>query len=328
MQYKLARDEYIHGGTQKDFYSPDEVENCPCALCGSSDFDTIYTERGHLGIVRCKKCDLIYSNPRAKNSSENYFGDVSVYYEEARLVFKGKKKHHRDRNYEYEINQIKKIIPTGRLLDIGSNMGFFLRKTREAGFEAEGVEPSSSLAQIAQREFKLKITNAFFEKAGFDSESFDVITMIDVLEHVNNPGELLTEAQKVLKKNGIMCIKVPNGNYNILKLNLAKKSGRTKQHDIFNSYEHVVHYTNITMQKMMEANGLYVSKLFIPLPIHPPLWANLVGHYYQYPSPAVLDWKRIALRDLFYYIGKFQKTLGLKITYAPDLMFIIKKKQF
>ena len=128
-----------------------------------------------------------------------------------------------------------------RLLDIGTNMGFFLRKCVEAGYAAEGVEPSPSLSKIAREQFGLTITNSYFEAAGFAKGSFDVITMIDVFEHVTNPIELLGTARQVLADDGVLAIKVPNGNYNLLKQRIAERTKREAQYDIWDSYEHVVH---------------------------------------------------------------------------------------
>src|SRR5688572_22598624 len=137
----LAFSDYIHGGTQKDFYTGEEKENCNCPLCELNNFVVIGNDRG-LSVVKCSNCDLIYTNPRAKNAELNYFGDPSLFFDEARLIFKGTKPHHRDRNYEYELRQIQKVKKSGKLLDIGTNMGFFLRKAREFGYDTEGVEPS------------------------------------------------------------------------------------------------------------------------------------------------------------------------------------------
>ncbi len=326
MQYNLSTEDYIHGGLQKDFYGADDVEACPCPLCNERvDTLPIYQERGNLGIVRCKSCDLIYVNPRAKGSSENYHGDPAVYFEEARLIFAGKKEHHRDRNYEWEIREIQKLKPSGKLLDIGTNMGFFLRKCVQAGFEGEGVEPSPSLSKIARDNFGLKITNSYFEAAGFAAKSFDVITMIDVFEHVTNPIELLSAGREVLADDGLLAIKVPNGNYNLLKQQLAKTMKKEAQYDIWDSYEHVVHYTPETMEKMAKKGGFRVEKLLLPIPIHSPVWANVVGHYYQYASPFWMDWKRITLRNLFYAAGRLEQAFEKSPQCAPDLMFMLRK---
>jgi 2-polyprenyl-3-methyl-5-hydroxy-6-metoxy-1,4-benzoquinol methylase len=325
MELKINQNENVHGGLQKDFYQANEVKECPCPLCGSNEFNFLCKERGHIGVVKCKSCDLIYANPRVIGSELNYHGDANLYYNEARLIFKGTRKHHRDANYEFELKEIKKHKSHGKFLDIGTNMGFFLRKARRFGFDVSGVEPSPSLSKIATEQFFLKIHTSFFENIDFAPKSQDVITMIDVFEHVNNPKELLIKANKVLKDDGIICVKVPNGNYNWLKYKLAKLTGKNFNYDIFNAYEHVAHYTPETMAKMLNEGGFRIKKLILPIPIHPPVWANLVGHYYQYPSPFILDWKRILIRKSFYYIGKLQKFFGMKITFAPDLMFIIEK---
>ena len=321
---RLRKEDYIHGGTQKDFYSESEIETCNCPLCEKDDFVKIDTDRG-LTIVKCNNCGLIYVNPRVKSANENYFGDNTVYFEEARLIFKGKKPHHRDVNYEFELKKIKKIKKTGKLLDIGTNMGFFLRKARDFGFDCEGVEPSPSLSQIARENWKLNIHTDFLENLELTKKSYDIITMIDVFEHITNPKALLEKCKELLKPDGILVIKVPNADYNYFKMQLGKKLGSGKNMDIWNLYEHVVHYTPKTLKKMIESYDFKIKKTFIPLPIHPPIWANLVGHYYQYPSPFILDWKRIIVRKIFYHLGKFEFALRGKTKFGPDLMFIIEK---
>ena len=96
--------DYIKGGTQKDYYDEADRELCNCPLCDQDNYTKIDAEFG-LTIVQCKNCDLIYTNPRAKNSEENYFGDASIFYQEAIQIFKGKAPHHRDRNYIYEVQR-------------------------------------------------------------------------------------------------------------------------------------------------------------------------------------------------------------------------------
>jgi 2-polyprenyl-3-methyl-5-hydroxy-6-metoxy-1,4-benzoquinol methylase len=321
----IKMDEYIKGGTQKDFYNEHDREACNCLLCDKNDFVVLGEERG-LSVVKCNNCDLIYTNPRPKNVEENYFGDGSLFFEEARLIFNGKKVHHRDKNYEYELRQIKKHKAAGKLLDIGTNMGFFLRKAREFGYEVEGVEPSPSLTKIAVEQWNLNVHNAYFEDANLPKHAYDVITLIDVFEHVTNPKELLTTCLNHLKDDGIVVIKVPNGDYNHFKMKLAAMTGKTASMDIWDCYEHVGHYTPKTMEKMADVSGFKIKDYFIPIPINSPIWSDLVAHYYQYPSPAILDWKRVLLRSFFYRIGTIERLFGGKIRFGPDLMFILRKK--
>ena len=110
-------------------------------------------------------------------------------------------------------------------------------------------------------------------------------------------------------------------------MKLGKLTGKGSSMDIWDCCEHVVHYTQPTFKKMAESCGFRIRSYFIPLPIHSPIWANLVGHYYQYTSPFILDWKRILLRNTFYTIGRFEKAIGLQPKFGPDLMFIIEKNK-
>jgi SAM-dependent methyltransferase len=323
---RLQKADYIHGGTQKDFYEETEREICACLLCGSETYTTIDTDRG-LGVVRCKACGLIYTNPRPKDAEQNYFGDAGVFYNEAALIFKGKRPHHRDGNYRYEVKQIRKVKPQGRLLDVGTNMGFFLRIAREAGYETEGVEPSPALSQIAREQWGLKIHTCFLQDAPLQERSYDIITMIDVFEHVTRPKDILQKCASLIKDDGIVVVKVPNGDYNYFKMKLSKMSGDHASRDIWDCCEHVAHYNYSTFKKMIEQSGFELIKWFIPLPIHPPVWAKLVGHYYQYPSPPILDWKNRWLRKLFYATGRIEKIFSKKVYFGPDLMFVIRKKK-
>ena len=58
-------------------------------------------------IVRCLNCSLIYVSPRLRSPDRIYHVDAKVYFEEAKLIFSGKAKHHRDSNYLRDLELIK-----------------------------------------------------------------------------------------------------------------------------------------------------------------------------------------------------------------------------
>jgi hypothetical protein len=130
---------------------------------------------------------------------------------------------------------------------------------------------------------------------------------------------------KILKDDGIAVIKVPNGDYNMTKQKLAKLTGKTGM-PIWDTCEHVAHYTPATFEKVADKAGFKIKKFIIPIPIHTPLWEKHVGHYYLHPNPFILDWKRITLRNMFYYAGCIENLFSKKNHFAPDLMFILEKK--
>lgn len=320
--------DYERGGLQKTHYRQDEVVGRHCPLCVSDDYTNIYKERGNIGIVKCRGCGLIYANPMVKESEKNYWGDEDKYYEEAKLIFTGLAKSHRDPNYLEDLKRIEEIKPKGNFLDIGTNVGFFLRHTRGRRWSVFGVEPSPSLSKMAHRYFGLNVKTTYLEGAGFKSDFFDVVTMTDVFEHVAEPRKMLFEIKKVLKKDGVLFIKVPNGNYNLLKLWLAKRAGKLKDHDIFDSYEHLTHFTHKTLKRMLGECGFKIKKVFISRPIQLPVWHRYVGHFYQYPSPWTLDAKNYMLRILFYWISRleFFFTAGKIGFFASNITVIAGKK--
>lgn len=323
------RMDYQKGGTQKDIYDESEVVNVSCPLCNSGEFREIYKERGSLGIVRCRNCKLIYVNPRLKDPDRVYWGDAEKYFQEAKFIFEGKMPHHRDKNYMDDLRLIHRYKPSGNFLDVGTNMGFFLRNAKKwEGWNLYGVEPSPTLSDMARKYFGLNIKTAFLEDAGFESGFFDVVTMTDVFEHIADPARILTEVSRVLKPDGILFIKVPNGLFNLFKLKMAKMAGRLKDYDIFDSYEHVVHYSAVTLKKMLEKNGFKIMEIRIGRPVQIPVWHQYVGQYYQYPSPWCMDYKRQTARSLLYILSKIEFYLyGKNVGYlAPNIIVIARKK--
>jgi SAM-dependent methyltransferase len=304
-----------------------DLEHVLCPLCGADNYREVYKEGGALGIVRCLGCGLIYVNPRIKEPHKNYWGDIDSYFREAKLLFEGSARHHRDPNYLQDLDLINKYKPSGNFLDVGTNMGFFLRHAARRGWSAYGVEPSPSLSELARKHLGLNVKTACLEEAGFADSFFDVITMTDVFEHIPQPAKALSEARRILKKDGILFIKVPNGLFNLLKLSLLKLIGRLEKYDIFDSTEHVIHYSQETLGKMLEKAGFRILKMGIGRPIQTPVWHKYVGFYYQYPSPWRLDPLRKLARSAFYFLSLLEFKLRLnQIGYlAPNIIAIARK---
>lgn len=302
--------DYERGGTQKDSYEESEVIDVPCPMCGGTERTRLYEEYEILGIVRCGRCDLIYTSPRLREPEKIYWGERDDYYAEAKLIFQGKRRHHRDPNYLEELRLIERFAPKGRLLDVGCNMGMLLRLARDRGWEAVGVEPSPSLASLAVEELGLQVHQCFLNEVPDRlDKTFDVVTLSDVFEHVSDPLDMLGQARRLLKPGGTLYVKVPNAKWSILKQRVVGLLGRRPRQGIWDSYEHVVHYTDRTLRAMLAKAGFEVLTLRLARPVQIPVWHLHVGHYYQYPSPFSLDWKRYAMRALLHRAGFLERAL-------------------
>lgn len=100
------------------------------------------------------------------------------------------------------------VIEEGsKVLDIGCGSGLLVKEFAELGYDSFGLEPSSFLANKGIAD-DLKIYNARLEDKDFDNE-FNFISLIDVIEHVQNPSELLNNVNKALADGGYLLIVTP-----------------------------------------------------------------------------------------------------------------------
>ena len=94
----------------------------------------------------------------------------------------------------------------GNLLDIGAGTGDFLLTAKQNGWNTIGVEPSEKAKGIAVGK-GIQFSDSTEE---LESNSFDVITMWHVLEHVPNLEIQIKELKRLVKPNGTIIIAVPN----------------------------------------------------------------------------------------------------------------------
>ena len=200
-----------------------EFEEVPCNVCGSRRFKVLFDHQyggemaGGVGyfvattddfqdygrIVKCSDCGLAYTNPRPTQAvlAKGY----SDYKDEEYLLESSS----RSINAHLSLNTIKRFADKGKLLEIGSSVGYFLNAAR-LDFDAVGFEPSEWACRIASERFKLEIHNSPFDAARLQPESFDVVAMLDVAEHLTDPKAALKEIAGVLKPGGLLYLVTPD----------------------------------------------------------------------------------------------------------------------
>ena len=94
----------------------------------------------------------------------------------------------------------------GKILDIGAGTGDFLLTAKNGGWKTIGVEPSNRAKEIAKK----KGIEFVEEISELENNSFDVITMWHVLEHVPNLELQIQELKRLLKTTGTLIVAVPN----------------------------------------------------------------------------------------------------------------------
>ncbi len=195
-------------------YSRTKIEIVPCNLCGSGRRKTIVAKFG-LAIVRCRKCGLVYANPRLIESELKKRYGAGYFFGEYLPLFRADA-------FSYSLDVIKDhyslylsiltkyFQPGKRLLDIGCGAGFFLKAAELAGWSVAGTETSEAASDYARAVTKVKVFYGNLEEIRLAPESYDAVTMLDILEHLPDPMGTLKQARRVLKKGGILIVNTPD----------------------------------------------------------------------------------------------------------------------
>lgn len=183
-------------------------EETVCYNCGSSEISSSFIVN-RFTHVRCKNCQMVYANPRFKESiAENLYNeeDYTEFYKiklipsiDYRKTVLGKNKY----------NQIARYFnKSGKVLDIGSGVGEVLSVFKDNGWDCLGIEFNEFAANYSKEKFGLNIINK--NVYDFDSsEKFDVIMLWGVLEHFFKPLDILEKVHELLKDDGILLLEVP-----------------------------------------------------------------------------------------------------------------------
>ncbi len=98
----------------------------------------------------------------------------------------------------------------GRLLDVGCGNGQFLAEMRDLGWKVTGLDPDERAVRLAREERGLEAYQGTLRDMKFPEQSFDVITLVHVIEHAHDPVGTLRECFRVLKAGGRLVVRTPN----------------------------------------------------------------------------------------------------------------------
>lgn len=194
------------------------MEEVGCALCGQRDEedflergDRLHTSPATFRYARCRRCGLIYLNPRpVQDAMESYYPDTYEGFitKKGNIIFRWGARYRMVKRCRAVM--ARHGLSKGRLLDIGCATGDFLAAMRREAWEVYGVEPVRLAAREAQRRLGEKIFQGLLEEASFPDACFDVVTLWDVLEHLHNPLSSLSEIHRILRPDGLMVLGVPH----------------------------------------------------------------------------------------------------------------------
>jgi 2-polyprenyl-3-methyl-5-hydroxy-6-metoxy-1,4-benzoquinol methylase len=147
---------------------------------------------------------------------------------------------------------------SGRLLDMGCGLGFFLKAIAPyARWEAYGCEISPVAVRYARETLGLEnVICGPPEHANLPHSSFDIITMWDVIEHFLRPDPLLRHCHTLLKEGGICFIRTPNIWIHLPRARLKKLLRGTNPGLVYlQARDHLHHYSMSSIRRLLERNG-------------------------------------------------------------------------
>ena len=201
------------------------IRSCP--LCKNSwrEGTELYYVHG-MRVLRCNRCQFVYSREVIDPEwDEKRYVRTTV--SKANLLVKTNSVYGQleERKAEYIIERAMSFHGnSGRMLDIGCSSGKMLIAARKFGWEAIGIEANPDAAlPLALEGFR--VINGFFpQDSPVGDGNFDLIAMLDVLEHVEDPVSMLDETRAYLKRGGILAIQVPNFNSLAIRLEGGRSS--------------------------------------------------------------------------------------------------------
>lgn len=227
------------------------LETTPCLLCQSLQYSIIHTFQ-HLHAVICRKCGLVYLNPRLKESamtsvyqSKDYFSqrkdvgyeDYFSQEESLRITF---------RRFLEELK--KRKMTSGRILEVGCGYGYFLDEAKSFFSQRTGVDLSRDAGSHAERLSGARIHIGDVNSLPSELNGYDVIVLINVIEHIYSPIEFLFSIKQRLKDGGKIVIATPDiGSfwYKIMK----------RRWPSFKVPEHVAFYSGKTLKLLLQKTG-------------------------------------------------------------------------
>lgn len=224
----------------------------PCKVCGGHELQVIGTHGRHfqkLTTTICTGCGLIHSFPIPSKE------ELDAYYEKQyRSDYKGattpKRKHilRYSRGAMHRLKQLLLFANEGqKLLDVGSGSGEFVYVASLARFDAQGLEPHEGYSQYTRQTFGVPVITAPLEQAAIAPETYDVVTLNHVLEHLHYPLTSLSHLNRWLKPGGLLAVEVPNI--------------ETTQHSTLNRFHraHIYNFNHDTLKAMLEKAGFAVE---------------------------------------------------------------------
>jgi 2-polyprenyl-3-methyl-5-hydroxy-6-metoxy-1,4-benzoquinol methylase len=248
------------------------TESLPCDLCESLEHELLFVKEGFRH-VRCTSCGLVFVNPRLKDhlNFQVSTGTGSMGEDELSAA--------QVRRLRRELAQLEPFRRLSRILEIGAGRGWFLSEALKMGWHVMAVEINSDAVEHLRHKDIRDIITLPAEQLDVSENSFDVVRMWDVIEHLNSPKKAVEAVFKALR---------PGGLFTLSTTNFASLSRRVNGPEwvYLNGADHIFLFEPLTITRLLREIGFsnieirtrsfnLRRKLYHPEKILPPQWSIL-----------------------------------------------------
>jgi 2-polyprenyl-3-methyl-5-hydroxy-6-metoxy-1,4-benzoquinol methylase len=272
-------------GTKRAFPAPPPpLAGRPCIVCGAP-LRVAVTEWA----ARCPECGTWASNLEPEINARNTHVTTATEID-AKARVAGLEKLRRE-NFGQILDRVGALVPlaSARLLDVGSAHGWFLDEAAARGAQVTGVEPEDDVAAGPLRR-GLDIRCGYFPDVIAESETFDIVTFNDVLEHIPDARATLEACARVLRPGGVLSVNIPNAEglgYRVAdaaaRIGVRGPFERFWQHGLPSPHCH--YFTRASLARVVTDSGFAVEEIDALSAIsRQGLWDRV--HTFRHPSPA------------------------------------------
>ncbi len=295
------------------------MSNCPLCGNGESNAFPIYylLKEKRFNARRCNSCKFVFIDPRPTDA------DLQLMYSDEYFLYDGADfGAHSSTDYETAairgsvkfpaiLGAIEKFKPKGKFFEIGCGMGYFLNFAKENGYEVSGIEYAALGADACRTKFGLDVKQSSFESWPISPDTFDVIFMGDVLEHLVDPLGMLTKAHSMLKSDGVVAVEVP-AMFNAIvgRIAVAGMDLLGKQRKMPMPPYHINEFTPATLRKILSRAGY--SRVKIIQRVKAPSTITLRGSLFDKAVKKFLQYPNYLVTKTFGILGDRMLGIGVK----------------